>query len=58
MQSLSIVSSVMSSLGWLDHCDSYHLSQKLVYANPAINEIMESASRELNIKNPLENVSW
>lgn len=55
---LSIVSSVMSSLGWLKHCDSYHLSQKLIYANPAICEIMELASRELYIKNPLENLSW
>lgn len=57
MSAESIVSSVMSSLGWLKHCNSHHLAQKYVFGNVNICNIMECSSMKLNISNPLEG-SW
>ncbi|MDD4453633.1 MAG: reverse transcriptase/maturase family protein, partial [Proteiniphilum sp.] len=47
------VSSVMSYLGWLRHCDSHHLQSKYVYKNSVILEKMEQASFKLKIESPL-----
>lgn len=54
----SVISSIMSSLGWLMHCNSHHLSQKLILGNPKIKAIMGTASHRLNIKNPLRGILW
>lgn len=48
-----IVSSIMSSIGWLMHCDSYNILNKYVYCNKNILLKMETASEQLNIKNPI-----
>jgi hypothetical protein len=53
MHSQTIVSSVMSYLGWLQHCDSHNLVEKYVYQNQNLLGIMDSASEDLGIKNPL-----
>lgn len=47
-----IISSVMSYLGWLKHCNSYHLLRKCVYASN-IPAIVASAAKELEINNPM-----
>lgn len=48
-----VVSSVMSYYGWLQHCDSYNLQRKYLFENPKILAIMDLASEDLGIKNPL-----
>lgn len=48
-----IVSSVMSYYGWLKHCDSYNLQRKYLFENPKILNIMNRASDDLGIRNPL-----
>ncbi|MFA5408099.1 MAG: reverse transcriptase/maturase family protein [Bacilli bacterium] len=53
MRPQTVVSSVMSYLGWLQHCDSHNLVEKYVYQNPKLVGIMDSASEDLGIKNPL-----
>lgn len=53
MPAQKIVSSVMSYHGWLKHCDSYHLQRKYLFENRKILAIMDLASEELGIKNPL-----
>lgn len=55
---VSIVSSVMSSLGWLKHCNSYNLATKLIFGNSAINTIMAESSANLKIRNPMEKFTW
>jgi RNA-directed DNA polymerase len=52
--SQNMISSIMSYLGWLRHCDSYHLQSSYVYDNPIILKKMDHASMELGIENPLE----
>lgn len=51
--SQNMISSIMSYLGWLRHCDSYHLQSSYVYDNPIILKKMDHASMELGIENPL-----
>lgn len=53
MEPQAIVSSIMSYVGWLKHCDSHHLSEKYIYQNQEIIEIMTDASSKLGIGNPL-----
>jgi len=55
---ISIISSVMSSLGWLKHCNSYNLAKKLIYDNLVITRIMEESSFRLCIRNPMEKLTW
>ena len=49
----AIVSSIMSYVGWLKHCDAHHLSEKYIYQNYEIMDIMSKASLKLGIRNPL-----
>jgi len=48
-----IVSSVMSYVGWLKHCDSYNLLKKSLYENRKLLSIMDYASTQLEITNPI-----
>ncbi len=50
-----IVSSIMSSYGWLKHCDAYNLLSCSIFQNPKILEKVEQSSLILKIKNPLRN---
>lgn len=47
-----IISSIMSYLGWLKHCNSYHLRRNYIYTG-TIPAIMDSAAKETGIKNPM-----
>ncbi len=49
----NVVSSVMSYLGWLRHCDSHHLQARYIFGNQIVLAEMERASSILNIENPL-----
>lgn len=53
MSDTSIMSSVMSYLGWLKHCNCARLSKKYIYDNRKLVEIMDRASENLGISNPL-----
>lgn len=53
MTNVSIVSSIMSYLGWLKHCDCHNLSSKYIYENDRILEIMDNAAIGMGIQNPL-----
>lgn len=55
MNPQSIISSIMSYVGWLKHCDSYHLANKYIYQNLPILEIVDDAAKKIDIKNPLLN---
>ncbi len=48
-----VISSIMSSTGWLVHCDSYNIINKYIYCNKSILSKMETASKQLGVKNPL-----
>jgi len=58
----SAISSIMSSLGWLKHCDSYHLVKKLILNDSGLISLIASHTEHLGIHNPLEDVvrrsSW
>lgn len=58
----SAISSIMSSLGWLKHCDSYHLIRKLILNDSGLISLIASHAEHLGIHNPLEDVvrrsSW
>lgn len=49
-----VVSSVMSYMGWLKHCNAYHLTSRYILKNQAVLDAMTTASRQLNINNPLD----
>jgi len=50
-----IISSVMSYCGWITFCDGCHLLKTYILENESILEIMDEASKTLNVKNPLRN---
>ena len=58
----SAISSIMSSIGWLKHCDSYHLIRKLILKDLGLISLIASHAKHLGIHNPLEDVvrrsSW
>lgn len=49
-----IVSSVMSYIGWVKHCNGYNLLKKHVLKNEQISKIMRETSERLEIENPLK----
>ncbi len=49
MDPQSIISSVMSYLGWIQFCDAYNLRRKYISENDKIAEIMTRAADELGI---------
>ncbi len=53
----SVICSVMSSIGWLKHCDSYHLLKRLVLDNPKLLKIVQENSLKMNITNPLRRIN-
>lgn len=50
----SAISSLMSSVGWLKHCDSFHLIRKLILTNSGLITMIASHAEKLGIHNPLE----
>jgi len=55
LKSKHIVSSIMSYVGWLIHCDSYNLLNKYIYKDEIILNIIGDVSRKLNLKrNPID----
>lgn len=50
----SVVSSVMSYIGWLKHCDSHTLLNKYIFRNLPLLSNVDHSSRFLNINNPLD----
>lgn len=57
LRSQYIISSIMSHIGWLKHCNSYNLLSNKIYNNNNIMDIMELASNELKIVNPIWRVN-
>ncbi|MCK9328022.1 MAG: reverse transcriptase/maturase family protein [Bacteroidales bacterium] len=49
----NVISSTMSYLGWLKHCDAHHLSTRYIYNNQAVLAEVERAASTLKIENPL-----
>ncbi len=58
MNPQTIVSSVMSYLGWLKYCDCYNLERKYIADNADLLRIVRQASEELGITNPLGEYQW
>lgn len=52
----STISSIMSSLGWLKHCNSYHLIKKLILDDSELISMIASHAKHLGIHNPLDDV--
>ncbi len=52
-----VICSVMSYLGWLKYCNAYHLRQKYI-CNPTVMSVMETAARDLNIRNPMARLEY
>ena len=50
----TIISSVMSYWGWLQHCNSYNLQQSCLLTRD-LQAVMRNAAATLGISNPLEN---
>ncbi|MBT9139000.1 MAG: Group II intron-encoded protein LtrA [Syntrophomonadaceae bacterium] len=53
MDAQHIVSSLMSYIGWIQHCNGYNLLSKYVLGNERIIRAMDRASEELGIRNPI-----
>jgi retron-type reverse transcriptase len=52
----TIVSSIMSYIGWLSHCNCKNLLNSRILQNPELVAIMERSSHSLGINNPLDKV--
>lgn len=48
-----VVSSVMSYMGWIKHCDGHNLLLKYILRNDKLLRAMDRASESLDIRNPL-----
>ena len=48
-----IISSVMSFLGWIQHCDGYNLLKSYILMDAKLLTILDVASNQLGIKNPV-----
>jgi retron-type reverse transcriptase len=53
MQPDHIISSIMSYYGWIKHCDSYNLLNKYIISNQNLLDIVDAASSDMGIRNPL-----
>lgn len=49
-----VVSSVMSYMGWLKHCNAWNLTNRYILKNQILLDAVSAASRQLSIKNPLD----
>jgi retron-type reverse transcriptase len=54
----SAISSIMSSLGWIKHCNSFHLVKKWILENYDLKSLITNYSIDLGISNPLEKFIW
>jgi retron-type reverse transcriptase len=50
----SAISSVMSTLGWIKHCNSFNLVKRYILENPGIKTAISNYSEVLGISDPLE----
>jgi hypothetical protein len=50
---VGVISSVMSYIGWMNHCDSYNLMSRYIFENPVKLSKIDYASHFMKIKNPL-----
>lgn len=48
------ISSVMSYMGWIKHCNGYNLVNSHILQNDRLLEVMDNASEALGIANPLQ----
>lgn len=48
-----VLSSIMSYIGWLQHCNSHNLVRKYILQNPELQVAAESAARRAGVSNPL-----
>lgn len=48
-----IISSVMSYLGWIQHCNGYNLIKKYILEDKELLSIMDKASKQLGFDNPI-----
>jgi retron-type reverse transcriptase len=53
MDPLHVISSVMSYMGWIKHCDGHNLVEKHIMGNERLLLAMDRSSERLGIKNPL-----
>jgi len=54
LKSKHVLSSIMSYLGWLMHCNSYNLLERYIYGNQNILDIFENVRIDLNLReNPM-----
>jgi RNA-directed DNA polymerase len=49
----TVISSIMSYVGWIDFCDGYNLKNKYIISNNKLQLVMDLASNKLGIDNPL-----
>lgn len=47
------ISSIMSHVGWLKHCNGYNLIRTFILEDANMMEIMDESANQLNIENPL-----
>jgi hypothetical protein len=48
MEPQTVISSIMSYLGWIDFCNGYNLKRKYVTENDAIQSILTQAKETIN----------
>ncbi len=52
-----IVSSIMSYVGWIKHCNGFNLIKKYILKDEKIMRILRRSSKKLNITNPISNLT-
>jgi len=53
MDPQSLISSVMSYIGWIEFCNGYNLTTKYIINNESLQDVMNRSASELGIANPL-----
>lgn len=48
-----IVSSIMSYIGWIQHCNGYNLLNSYIFQDDELLNLVDHASEQLNINNPI-----
>lgn len=54
MEDQHIISSIMSYVGWIKHCDGFNLLQEYIYKDEKLRSIIKQASERMDINNPLK----
>lgn len=53
LSSQHIVSSIMSYVGWIQHCDGYNLLKKFIFEDETLMKLLDKSSSQLGFENPL-----